>query len=92
MDFACEQLTGPSNLESHLEQILECNDKRDGGHRTLPRLVFRKFSSDIVKFDAIPQLCKSFLLFGVLSTLAKCVREGAQQASASVYLLRCAVR
>jgi hypothetical protein len=41
---------------------------------TLPRLVFREFSGDIIKFDAIPQLCKSFFLFGMLFTLAKCIR------------------
>lgn len=58
--------------------------------RTLPRLVFRKFSSDIVKFHAIPQLCKSFLLFGMLFTLAKYVRrEGEEQASASALTKMC---
>jgi hypothetical protein len=60
---------------------------------TLSRLVFREFSGDIVKFDSIPQLCKSFLLFGMLLTLPNVSDgDGVQEASTSGHLLICAVR
>jgi hypothetical protein len=61
--------------------------------RTLPGLVFREFSSDIVKLRAISQLCKSFLLFGMLFTLAKWVRRwSVDDVPASARLPRCAAR
>jgi hypothetical protein len=43
--------------------------------RTLPLLIFRKFPGNIIEFAAISQLCKSLFLFGMLFTLAKCVRR-----------------
>ena len=51
------------------------NERHGENDRTLPLLIFRKLPGNIVEFAAISQLCKSLFLFGMLFTLAKCVRR-----------------